>query len=177
MLKKTDGPSAILPTAPGPGVDERASSLPDLKSLLKSSGKDPHAGALGAGVLFVPPWSARGRKLLHAYLESYRHDVERGDAIALREATDALMLVYAPAWLHIAWQQANPRPRREQMRGLVIFLVAELERRGLTRKQAFVSAGDHVGRSARWVETLFRERASRPWLKLFRMSLRPRSKP
>jgi hypothetical protein len=144
---------------------------------LKSSGKDPHAGAKHAGVLLVSPESPRGRKLLHAYLESYRHDVERGDAIALREATDALMLSHGPPWLYSAWQKANPQSRREQWRGFIIFLIAVLEHRGLTRKQAFVEAGNHISRSARWVEVLFRERASRPWLKLFRMPLRPRAKP
>jgi hypothetical protein len=110
--------------------------------------------------------------LIAKSLEGYRHNIERGDSAALREAVATLLFSYAPPWLIDAWQQANPQPRREQFRGLVVYLIAVLERRTRNRKRAFTEAAVHIEQSARWVEDLFREPASRPWLKLFGMSLR-----
>jgi hypothetical protein len=167
MLKKMDGP-APLPTAPGPEQVDDPSPLLHSKPVRKQSDADANR----AGVLFVSPESPRGRELTGKYLESFRDGVEHGDPTALRSAIEVLLLTHAPPWLTAAWRQANPQPRREEWRGFVILLVAILERRGRTRQQAFAEAGSQIERSARWVEDLFREPASRPWLKLFGMSLR-----
>jgi hypothetical protein len=126
------------------------------------------------GVLSVSPHSPHGVELMGKYLESFRHGVESGDPAALREAIDAVLVGYAPPWLIDAWQKANPRPKREQWRGFVVFLIAILERRGRTRQQAFAETAAHIGRGMRWVEVLFREPASRPWRKLFRLPERQR---
>jgi hypothetical protein len=143
---------------------------------LQSSGKCSRAGADRVGVLFVSPESPRGRELMRQYLERYRCRVEDGDPVALRQAIDAVLLQYGPAWLHGAWRHANLQSQREEWRGFVVYLVAQYERGGQTRKQAFAAAGAFVGCSKQWVEKLFREPASRPFLKLFRIPLRSPSK-
>jgi hypothetical protein len=116
--------------------------------------------------------------LIAKSLEGYRRDIERGDSVALREAVATLLFSYAPPWLIDAWQQANPRSRREELRAFVVYLISQFYRRQLpqkrTRQRAFTEAAMHVERSARWVQVLFYEPASRPWRKLFRLPERQR---
>jgi hypothetical protein len=109
---------------------------------------------------------------MHQYLQACHRRFIHGDPLALQQADDAVRLGYGPSWLGTAWQQAYQRPRREEWRGFTVYLVSQFERSGRTRQRAFAEAGVFIGCSAGWVEALFRQPASRLWLKLFRIPVR-----
>jgi hypothetical protein len=149
-------------------------------------------------IRIVSPQSREGREKLTTLLKSFERRFAQGDDVALLLGAELCLFfeIKAPPWVREnfstrfwAWYRYHAasldeafkvtrerkhidRQRlRQEVRGFVVYAVAHEVRRNpnRARKKIYAEVGKAFGLSGFWIETLFYERASRPWRKLFRI--------